>query len=54
MYKRVLKEQPSNMYAAHGLGCVLAELGHLEEAKEVFSRVQVGAWGTGHGAVPGL
>ena len=38
------------MYAANGLGAVLAEMGKLDEAKEIFQEVQVrsvhrlGAW----------
>lgn len=39
-YKRILTKDPSNAYAANGLGTVLAEKGELFKAKEVFNRVR--------------
>lgn len=39
-YRRALVADPSNIYAANGLGCVFAESGRLIEAKEVFLQVQ--------------
>lgn len=45
-YKRVLEKDPGNIFAANGLGCVLAECGRLQEAKEVFLLVQEAAAGT--------
>ena len=45
-YKRVLEKDPGNIFAANGLGCVLAECGRLNEAKEVFLSVQEAAAGT--------
>lgn len=42
-YKSVLKSNPTNIYAANGLGSVLAEQGRLEHAKEVFSLVREAA-----------
>ena len=39
-YKRILSKDPSNAYAANGLGTVLAEKGELFKAKEVFNRVR--------------
>ena len=39
-YEKVLGKEPSNnIYAANGLGMVLAEKNFLAEAKEVFSQV---------------
>jgi hypothetical protein len=40
-YLMVLKSEPNNVYAANGLGAVLAEMGQLEEAKNIFNEVQV-------------
>ncbi|GAQ79163.1 hypothetical protein KFL_000250400 [Klebsormidium nitens] len=42
-YLKILQQQPSNTYAAHGLGCVLAEQGRFEQAKEVFDQVREAA-----------
>lgn len=39
-YKEVLKSHPANVYAANGLGAVLAEQGRLDHAREVFSLVR--------------
>ncbi|KAL4539716.1 hypothetical protein Ndes2437B_g01927 [Nannochloris sp. 'desiccata'] len=40
MYRRVLDKYPGDIFAANGIGCVLAECGRLSEAKEVFLSVQ--------------
>jgi len=39
-YANVLAKEPRNVYAAQGLGCVLAEQGRLAEAKEIFAQVK--------------
>lgn len=39
LYSRALRKDPSNIYAAHGLGCVFALKGKLTPAKEVFAKV---------------
>lgn len=39
-YKIILTKDPSNAYAANGLGTVLAEKAELFKAKEVFNRVR--------------
>jgi RNA polymerase-associated protein CTR9 len=39
IYERALIEQPKNVYAANGLGIVLAELGHNQAATDVFSKI---------------
>jgi len=39
-YRRILQKDPSNFYAANGLGTILAERGDLFKAKEVFNRVR--------------
>lgn len=40
IYCNVLVEDPSNCYAANGLGAVLAAHGHLNEAEEVFLKAR--------------
>ncbi|CAD7699619.1 unnamed protein product, partial [Ostreobium quekettii] len=42
-YQKALEKDMSNVYAANGLGAALAELGHLEVAKEIFTEVQEAA-----------
>lgn len=37
---KVLREDPKNLYAAHGLAIALAETGHLAEAKDTFGLVR--------------
>lgn len=39
-YQHVLRGEPNNVFAANGIGAVLAELGRLDEAKEIFQEVQ--------------
>ena len=36
---QVLRQDPRNMYAANGIGCVLAVKGHIREARDVFAQV---------------
>jgi RNA polymerase-associated protein CTR9 len=43
LYRRALEKDPGNLFAANGIGCVLAESGRLSEAKDVFLRVQEAA-----------
>lgn len=38
-YRRVLEKNESNIYAANGMGAVLAENGHLTTAREIFTAV---------------
>lgn len=45
-YRRVLDRDPGNVYAANGLGCVLAEAGLFGQARDVFLSVQEAAAGT--------
>ena len=40
MYKAVLRADPRNMYAAHGIGCVLAHKGYMNESRDVFAQVR--------------
>ncbi|EFN52318.1 hypothetical protein CHLNCDRAFT_139104 [Chlorella variabilis] len=40
LYRRVLEKDEGCIFAANGVGCVLAELGNLTAAKEVFLQVQ--------------
>jgi len=40
MFKQVLRIDPRNIYAANGIGCVLAHKGHFREARDVFSQVR--------------
>ncbi|KAK9810525.1 hypothetical protein WJX72_012163 [[Myrmecia] bisecta] len=39
-YKQVLQTAPGNLYAANGIGAVLAEQGSFGNAREIFQRVQ--------------
>jgi RNA polymerase-associated protein CTR9 len=40
-YTKVLQTHPDNIYAANGVGAILAEQGKVDQAKEVFVTVQV-------------
>ncbi|CAL2036808.1 unnamed protein product [Caenorhabditis brenneri] len=40
MYQKALKLQPKNMYAANGIGCVLAYKRNWNDARDVFSQVR--------------
>lgn len=39
-YKQVLKIDPRNIWAANGVGCVLAHKGMLNEARDIFAQVR--------------
>ncbi|TNN11999.1 RNA polymerase-associated protein CTR9 [Schistosoma japonicum] len=39
-YKAVLCADPRNIWAAHGIGCVLAHKGFVNEARDVFAQVR--------------
>ena len=40
MYKGVLRSDSRNIWAANGIGCVLAHKGHFLEAREIFAQVR--------------
>jgi RNA polymerase-associated protein CTR9 len=40
LYQKVLVQKPNNMYAANGLGVVLAEKGLFDVAKDIFTQVR--------------
>ncbi|CAG2169845.1 unnamed protein product, partial [Oppiella nova] len=40
MYRQVLKIDPKNIWAANGIGAVLAHKGYISEARDVFSQVR--------------
>ncbi|CAG5134684.1 unnamed protein product [Candidula unifasciata] len=40
MYKQVLRNDPRNIWAANGIGCVLAHKGCINEARDVFAQVR--------------
>ena len=44
-YQKALMQQPNNMYAANGVGIVLAERGLFDISKEIFTQVQEAATG---------
>eukprot|EP00899_Mesostigma_viride_P008770 jgi/Mesvir1/17895/Mv12965-RA.1 len=54
MYKKVLAASPHNVYAANGVGIVLAERGRLDAAKEVFTLVQEAAAGDSSVDIPSV
>lgn len=39
-YKSVLHQDPKNIWAANGIGCVLAHKGYFAEARDVFAQVR--------------
>ena len=39
MYKKVLRDDPKNIFAANGIGAVLAHQGHVREARDIFAQV---------------
>ncbi len=47
LYQKALQKNKSNIYAANGLGIVLAERGRIDEAKAVFQLVQEGMTASG-------
>uniref|UniRef100_H2YEL2 Uncharacterized protein n=1 Tax=Ciona savignyi TaxID=51511 RepID=H2YEL2_CIOSA len=40
MYKQVLRNDPKNIFAANGIGAVLAHKGHIREARDIFAQVR--------------
>ena len=40
LYCKVLAQRPRSVYATKGAGIVLAERGHFDIAKEIFTQVQ--------------
>ncbi|WOK96671.1 hypothetical protein Cni_G05378 [Canna indica] len=40
LYTKVLTQRPSNLYAANGSAIVLAEKGHFDVSKDIFTQVQ--------------
>uniref|UniRef100_H3CVE8 RNA polymerase-associated protein CTR9 homolog n=1 Tax=Tetraodon nigroviridis TaxID=99883 RepID=H3CVE8_TETNG len=40
IYKQVLRNDPKNLYAANGIGAVLAHKGYYREARDVFAQVR--------------
>ncbi|XP_078725222.1 RNA polymerase-associated protein CTR9 homolog isoform X1 [Lampetra fluviatilis] len=40
IYKQVLRNDPKNLYAANGIGAVLAHKGCIREARDVFAQVR--------------
>ncbi|TKY72856.1 CTR9-like protein [Spatholobus suberectus] len=46
LYTRVLIQHSANLYAANGAGVVLAEKGHFDVSKDIFTQVQEAASGS--------
>ncbi|XP_010261923.1 PREDICTED: protein CTR9 homolog [Nelumbo nucifera] len=46
LYTKVLVQRPANLYAANGAAVVLAEKGHFDVAKDIFTQVQEAASGS--------
>ena len=40
MFKQVLRNDPKNLYAANGIGAVLAHKGYVREARDIFAQVR--------------
>lgn len=40
MFKQVLRNDPKNIFAANGIGAVLAHKGYIREARDIFSQVR--------------
>uniref|UniRef100_A0A0N5AFT6 TPR_REGION domain-containing protein n=1 Tax=Syphacia muris TaxID=451379 RepID=A0A0N5AFT6_9BILA len=40
MYSKALKVHPKNLYAANGIGCILAQKGAIQEARDIFAQVR--------------
>lgn len=51
-YKELLDRHPGNIFAANGIGAVLAEMGDLKAAKAVFTEVQEAASAEGAASLP--
>ncbi|ONK66578.1 uncharacterized protein A4U43_C06F9790 [Asparagus officinalis] len=43
---KILMLRPGNLYAANGVGLVLAEKGHFDVSKDIFTQVQEAASGS--------
>ena len=39
MFKQVLRNDPRNIFAANGIGSVLAHKGYIREARDIFAQV---------------
>ncbi|TKR78211.1 hypothetical protein L596_019056 [Steinernema carpocapsae] len=39
-YSKALKLQPGNIWAAHGIACILAQKGNFAEARDIFAQVR--------------
>ncbi|KAL9264331.1 CTR9-like protein [Drosera capensis] len=52
LFLNVLNKNNANLYAANGVGLVLAEKGQFDAAKDVFSQVQEASIGTTHAQMP--
>ncbi|KAJ6792120.1 protein CTR9-like protein [Iris pallida] len=46
LYTKILMLRPGNLYAANGAGVVLAEKGHFDVSKDLFTQVQEAASGS--------
>ncbi|ONK66403.1 uncharacterized protein A4U43_C06F7480 [Asparagus officinalis] len=46
LYTKILMLRPGNLYAANGAGLVLAEKGHFDVSKDIFTQVQEAASGS--------
>ncbi|XP_078429953.1 binding protein [Wolffia australiana] len=46
LFNRVLVSRPGNLYAANGAGIILAEKGHFDVSKDIFTQVQEAASGS--------
>ncbi|VDM39381.1 unnamed protein product [Toxocara canis] len=40
MYSKALKVHPKNIWAANGIGCILAQKGAVQEARDIFAQVR--------------
>ncbi|VDN57955.1 unnamed protein product [Dracunculus medinensis] len=40
MYSKALKIHPKNIWAANGIGCILAQKGAIQEARDIFAQVR--------------
>lgn len=40
LFKTVLRQDPKNIWAANGIGAVLANKGYIHEARDVFAQVR--------------
>ncbi|VDK18129.1 unnamed protein product [Anisakis simplex] len=40
MYSKALKVHPKNIWAANGIGCIIAQKGAIQEARDIFAQVR--------------